>query len=152
MSVVRAAVKVCRRRRLVWAVVVPLAVVAGAVAPAPAAPPDTMQVALRASMHFEWSRFFSDPSRTHSIYGETVASYYTLAWLDRYLAPSRARARVALRTCGPGAPRVTGEGEADVCSRVRGVGEVRADYIEDAPIFAHDHPTLSDGYNPKRDA
>jgi hypothetical protein len=111
-----------------------------------------MQVALRASMHFEWSRFPSDPSRPHSIYGETVASYYTLAWLDRYLAPSRARARDALRTCGPGAPRVTWEGEADVCSRVRGVGEVRADYIEDAPIFAHDHPALSDGYNPKRDA
>ena len=52
---------------------------------------DTMQVALRASMHFEWSRFPSDPSRPHSIYGEAVATYYTLAWLDRYLAPARGR-------------------------------------------------------------
>ena len=52
---------------------------------------DTMQVGLRASMHFEWSRFPSDPSRPHSIYGETVATYYTLAWLDRYLAPARGR-------------------------------------------------------------
>jgi hypothetical protein len=26
------------------------------------------------------------------------------------------------------------------------------EYIDDAPIFAHDHPKLFDGYNPKRDA
>jgi hypothetical protein len=52
---------------------------------------DSMQVALRASMHFEWSRFPSDPSRPHSIHGEAVATYYTLAWLDRYLAPARGR-------------------------------------------------------------
>ena len=50
---------------------------------------DTMQVALRASTHLEWQHFPSDPTRPHSIYGEMVASYYTLAWLDRYLAPSR---------------------------------------------------------------
>jgi dienelactone hydrolase len=50
---------------------------------------DAMQVAVRASMHFEWSRFPSDPNRPHSIYGEAVATYYTLAWLDRYLAPAR---------------------------------------------------------------
>lgn len=53
---------------------------------------DTMQVALRASTHLDWQRFPSDPSRPHSIYGETVATYYTLAWLDRYLAPARGRA------------------------------------------------------------
>ena len=52
---------------------------------------DTMQVALRASTHLDWQHFPSDPGRPHSIYGETVATYYTLAWLDRYLAPSRAR-------------------------------------------------------------
>jgi hypothetical protein len=50
---------------------------------------DAMQVALRASMHFDWSRFPSNSARPHSIYDETVALYYTLAWLDRYLAPSR---------------------------------------------------------------
>lgn len=52
---------------------------------------DTMQVALRASTHLEWQHFPSDSSRPHSIYGETVATYYTLAWLDRYLAPGRGR-------------------------------------------------------------
>src|SRR5262249_52542880 len=50
---------------------------------------DTLQVGVRATMHFDWSRFPSDPARPHSIYGETVAIYYTLAWLDRYLAPAR---------------------------------------------------------------
>lgn len=40
---------------------------------------DTMQVALRASMHFEWSRFPSDPARPHSIDGEAVATCCTLA-------------------------------------------------------------------------
>ena len=42
---------------------------------------------LRASMHFEWSRFPLGCARPHSIYGEMVSTYYTLAWLDRYLAP-----------------------------------------------------------------
>jgi dienelactone hydrolase len=50
---------------------------------------DTMQVALRASTHLDWQHFPSDPGRPHSIYGEMVATYYTLAWLDRYLSPSR---------------------------------------------------------------
>ena len=54
---------------------------------------DAMQVALRASMHFEWSRFPSDAARPHSIHGEMVSTYYTLAWLDRYLAPSRVRSK-----------------------------------------------------------
>jgi hypothetical protein len=52
---------------------------------------DVMQIALRASMHFEWGPHFpvhSDPQRPYSIYGEIVSTYYTLAWLDRYLKPS----------------------------------------------------------------
>lgn len=52
---------------------------------------DTMQVAVRASTHLEWQHFPSDATRPHSIYGEVVATYYTLAWLDRYLAPARGR-------------------------------------------------------------
>jgi hypothetical protein len=50
---------------------------------------DAMQIAVRASTHLEWQHFPSDVSRPHSIYGEAVATYYTLAWLDRYLAPAR---------------------------------------------------------------
>jgi hypothetical protein len=50
---------------------------------------DAMQVAVRATTHLDWSRFPSDPTRSHGIYGEMVATYYTLAWLDRYLAPAR---------------------------------------------------------------
>lgn len=53
---------------------------------------DAMQVALRASTHLDWQHFPSDPNRPHSIYGEMVATYYTLAWLDRYLTPARGRA------------------------------------------------------------
>jgi len=48
---------------------------------------DVMQVAPRASMHVDWGRFSA--GLPHGIYGETVGLYYTLAWFDRYLAPSR---------------------------------------------------------------
>ena len=66
---------------------------------------DAMQVALRASTHFEWGPHFPPNSqRPYSIYGEMVATYYTLAWLDRYLAlstngrpPSKAEDLDALR-------------------------------------------------------
>jgi dienelactone hydrolase len=50
---------------------------------------DAMQVTPRASTHLEWTRF-TGLGLPHSIYGEMVATYYTLAWLDRYLVPSRA--------------------------------------------------------------
>jgi hypothetical protein len=50
---------------------------------------DAMQVALRASTHLEWQHFPSSATRPHSIYGEMVGLYYTLAWFDRYLAPAR---------------------------------------------------------------
>jgi hypothetical protein len=52
---------------------------------------DSMQVALRASTHFEWARgtFPGGGPFPFSIHGETVAAYYTLAWFDRYLAPAR---------------------------------------------------------------
>jgi dienelactone hydrolase len=53
---------------------------------------DTMQVGPRASTHLDWTRFAGanpfGPSIDHGVYGETVAAYYTLAWLDRYVAAS----------------------------------------------------------------
>jgi dienelactone hydrolase len=54
---------------------------------------DTMQVAVRASSHLDWTRA---TELFHGIYGEMVATYYTLAWFDRYLAPSKAAAKNAL--------------------------------------------------------
>ena len=55
---------------------------------------DAMQVAPRASTHLDWTRFAAanpfGPSIDHGVYGETVATYYTLAWLDRYVAASGA--------------------------------------------------------------
>jgi hypothetical protein len=43
---------------------------------------DAMQVAIRATTHIDWGR---PAGGTFSTYGEMVASYYTLAWFDRYL-------------------------------------------------------------------
>jgi len=56
---------------------------AGAFAQLVAAKTDTMQVALRSSMHLEYSYvpYILPASRL----GERVAFYYTLAWFDRYL-------------------------------------------------------------------
>ena len=57
-----------------------------------AADVDVMQIAPRASTHLDWTRFAAanpfGPSIDHGVYGEMVAAYYTLAWLDRYVAPS----------------------------------------------------------------
>ena len=62
---------------------------------------DVMQIAPRASTHLDWTRFAAanpfGPSIDHGVYGEMVASYYTLAWLDRYVAGSKAEAKEALR-------------------------------------------------------
>jgi dienelactone hydrolase len=55
---------------------------------------DAMRVAPRASTHLEWTRH-TGLGFPHSIYGEMVATYYTLAWLDRYLAPSRGQSSSA---------------------------------------------------------
>jgi len=53
---------------------------------------DVMLIAPRASTHLDWTRFAAanpfGPSIDHGVYSEMVASYYTLAWLDRYVAPS----------------------------------------------------------------
>jgi dienelactone hydrolase len=50
---------------------------------------DAMQVAPRASTHLDWTRFAAanpfGPSIDHGVYGEMVATYYSLAWLDRYV-------------------------------------------------------------------
>jgi len=63
---------------------------------------DVMQIAPRASTHLDWTHFAGanpfGPSIAHGIYGEMVATYYTLAWLDRYVAPLRAPARKAQRS------------------------------------------------------
>jgi dienelactone hydrolase len=44
---------------------------------------DSMQVALRAATHLDFTQF--PPAGTGSRYGAAVAFYYTLAWFDRYL-------------------------------------------------------------------
>ncbi len=42
-----------------------------------------MKVALRAATHLDFTQFA--PTPPSSRYGAVVASYYTLAWFDRYL-------------------------------------------------------------------
>lgn len=42
---------------------------------------DTMQIAIRAATHLDWT----PPLLATSRYGELVSLYYTLAWFDRYL-------------------------------------------------------------------
>jgi dienelactone hydrolase len=49
---------------------------------------DTMKVALRAATHLDFTQF--GIAGTGSRYGAVVASYYTLAWFDRYLRDDRA--------------------------------------------------------------
>jgi hypothetical protein len=50
----------------------------------------TMQVALRASTHAEWSTSVTPVQPIGgSLYGEAVAAYYTLAWFDYYLRGSQ---------------------------------------------------------------
>jgi dienelactone hydrolase len=50
---------------------------------------DVMQIAPRASTHLDWTHFAGanpfGPSIDHGVYGEMVATYYTRAWLDRYV-------------------------------------------------------------------
>jgi hypothetical protein len=63
---------------------------------------DVMQVAPRASTHLDWTRFAAanpfGPSIDHGVYGEMVAGYYTVAWLDRYVVrESKAEAKKALQ-------------------------------------------------------
>jgi len=70
---------------------------------------DTMLVAPRASTHLDWTRFAGanpfGPSIDHGVYGEMVATYYTLAWLDRYVAASGAApTRWWARTTSPPSP------------------------------------------------
>jgi dienelactone hydrolase len=70
---------------------------------------DVMQVAPRATTHLDWTRFAgANPfgaTLDHGVYGEMVGAYYTLAWLDRYVASANdvsSRTRKAAR-----APRTT---------------------------------------------
>ena len=88
---------------------------------------DAMQVGIRAATHIDWGR----PSGgSFSTYGEMVATYYTLAWFDRYLQPERATAALdRLRATG------TFDGSADAYSigtgffdpqRAAEVGDVEA--------------------------
>ena len=64
---------------------------------------DTMQVVPRSSTHQEWCWLYSGcfipnprSSGVFSIYGQMVGTYYMLAWLDRYLAPSKGAGTHAL--------------------------------------------------------
>ena len=71
---------------------------------------DVMQIAPRTSTHLDWTHFAAanpfGPSIDHGVYGEMVATYYTLAWLDRYVAPLGAGAS------GKAGRRSEGSGEA----------------------------------------
>ena len=74
---------------------------------------DVMQIAPHASTHLDWTHFAGanpfGPSIDNGVYGEMVGAYYTVAWLDRYVAPfqdapspkaerrSKAEAEAALR-------------------------------------------------------
>ncbi len=60
---------------------------------------DSMQVSIRASTHGDWSGGAGAVQPLGgSLYGEAIATYYTLAWFDRYLygATDNAVAREAL--------------------------------------------------------
>jgi hypothetical protein len=93
---------------------------------------DAMQVGLRASMHFEWSRFPSDASRPHSIYGEIVGTYYTLAWLDRHLAPSRVPGAPPPHAgASPSAPGLSNAVAIDALRRLTASGTDRFDRSAD---------------------
>ena len=46
---------------------------------------DEMHVVLRSATHLDWARTFVESALPYSRYGEQVAAYYTLAWLDRYV-------------------------------------------------------------------
>jgi dienelactone hydrolase len=48
---------------------------------------DSMKVSLRAATHLDFTQFA--PTPPSSRYGALVASYYTLAWFDRYLRSDR---------------------------------------------------------------
>lgn len=81
---------------------------------------DVMQVAPRASTHLDWTRFAGanpfGPSIDHGVYGEMVATYYTLAWLDRYVAalsvaPSRRAQRQSRVAANRALRRLTASGK-----------------------------------------
>jgi dienelactone hydrolase len=58
---------------------------------------DTMKISLRAATHLDFTEF--SPAPPSSRYGSLVASYYTLAWFDRYLKGARdALPRLTART------------------------------------------------------
>ena len=56
---------------------------------------DTYSITVRAGTHAEWS--FIPLIIPATSYGVDTAGYYTLAWFDRYVHPSRARQRAATR-------------------------------------------------------
>jgi dienelactone hydrolase len=69
---------------------------------------DSMKVSLRAATHLDFTEFA--PTPPSSRYGAIVASYYTLAWFDRYLKGSAgALARLT-------APRFDGSADAHYIS------------------------------------
>jgi hypothetical protein len=90
---------------------------------------DTMRIAPRASTHVDWTHFAAanpfGPSIDDGVYGEMVGTYYTLAWLDRYVAPLGA-------PFGPGRPSDQGGGEAGAAAAHPASGTDRFDRSADA--------------------
>lgn len=77
---------------------------------------DVMQIDPRASTHLDWTRFAAanpfGPSIDHGVYTEMVASYYTVAWLNRYVAPSGgASSRTAKTKAKEALQRLTASGK-----------------------------------------
>jgi dienelactone hydrolase len=60
---------------------------------------DTMKVSLRAATHLDFTQF--GIAGTGSRYGAAVASYYTLAWFDRYLRRGATSRRALRRLTAP---------------------------------------------------
>jgi dienelactone hydrolase len=94
-----------------------------------AAKVDVMQIAPRASTHLDWTRFTPanpfGPSIDHGVYGEMVGAYYTLAWMDRYVAPSRV-------AHSPKAARDSKSGAENALRRLTASGSDRFDRCADA--------------------
>jgi dienelactone hydrolase len=109
---------------------------------------DVMQIAPRASTHLDWTHFAGanpfGPSIDHGIYGEMVATYYTLAWLDRYVAPSstapsRKAQRLSKATAKNALRRLTASG-TDRFDRSADVHSIGAGFVDAAKANKAQNP------------
>lgn len=108
----------------------------------------TMQIALRASTHLEWT--FVPYILPASREGERVAMYYTLGWLDRWLQPTRAadaRARLTATVFDDSADAsAIGMGSWDV-ERGNVPHTIAGDAVADHLSFYFDSSYAFDGYD-----